>query len=350
MKNALKIGLICIIAICFMQCKINQSNNASIDKQSIQQEVLGFNFLNRIPGLWHGPVYSSTSAGSFDEWYVDFRPVSASQISQFSMLDSKTVNITSFFVVKHNDQLKIAMRTEGCFADKCCVTYEVMDSVDESTGYYRFVDFVAGKKRAYTEFRFSDNQFVMEVYTSKFNNVNPVQLHSRFEAKRFDWGSASEAIAHFSYPQANMVKDFSNAFDEQTESIFFDMNKDPYKSIEQPYVGKITINISISPTLPIKQSDEICLLFTTEPLYEGLQYLPERMGFLSKYVFLPAETKSITIQNVHPGKYYCYSFLDLNNDKKHLSGDYMSSALDNIINVQSNEVAIAETLIDLIIP
>lgn len=352
MTKVIQLMMLGIMVLLFEQCHIRppQKYNLPENNANEMHTVFGFEFLKRIPGMWHGPVFSSTSAGSFENWYVDFRPVSAAQVSQFSMLDSQTVNNTSFFVVKHEGQLKVAMRTEGCFAEKCCVTYEVMDSVNEAAGYFRFSDFVAGTNRAYTEFRFTGEQLVMEVYTSKFNNVKPVQLHSRFEAIRTDTNAAAAAAAYFNYPQAIMVKDFSKVFNNFSESIFFEMLNDPYKSSDQPYVGSIAININISPALSVKNSDEICLLFTTEPLYEGLQYNPDRLGFLSKYIFLPVGSKRFTIQNVHPGKYYCYSFLDLNNDKKHQSGDYMSSALDNIIIVLPNEKTNAETQIDLIIP
>jgi len=89
-------------------------------------------------------VISTTSAGSFPEWAVDFSPVSVGQISQFSLLDSNTVNNTSFFIVRHKNELKVAMRTQGCFKNSCCDTYEVIDSVNEEKGYYRFADFQGG--------------------------------------------------------------------------------------------------------------------------------------------------------------------------------------------------------------
>lgn len=74
--------------------------------------VIGFGILYRLPGLWHGPVSTTTPAGSFPMWCVDFRPVSAGQVSQYSQLDPDTINYLSFFVVKHDGALKIAMRTE----------------------------------------------------------------------------------------------------------------------------------------------------------------------------------------------------------------------------------------------
>jgi hypothetical protein len=226
MNHIKRVFLLIFVCSISMQHEIKAQNDKPKDQTSTN--VLGFGMLKRLPGLWNGPVYSSTSAGSFDKWYVDFRPVSAGQISQYSMLDSQTVNITSFFIVKHNGQHKVAMRTEGCFAQKCCVTYEVMDSVNEAKGYYRFSDFQSGTKRAYTEFVFTENQFEMDVFTTKFNKVQPLQLHTKFVAKLASRKAAEESIAYFNYPQPVMVKDFTGVFANMTESIFFDLEYDPY--------------------------------------------------------------------------------------------------------------------------
>jgi hypothetical protein len=312
--------------------------------------VFGYGFLTRIVGQWNGKVYSSTSAGSFDKWYVDYRPVSASQVSQFSLLDSNTVNITSFFVVKYNDKLAVAQRTEGCFKDKCCVTYEIMDSVNEAAGYYRFVDFVAGKKRACSIYKFTDNAYTMEVYTNRFNMTNTLILHTKFEPKLISRDAAKEAIGKFKFPSAEVVKDFTNAFAKLKESIFFNLNEDPYNRAAQPPMGTVTVNITIDGSLKTRKTDELCLLLTTEPLFEGLKYNPEKLNYLSKYVYLTVGTKSVTIKNVHPGKYYLYSYDDINFDKKHLRGDYMSSSLDNSFTVSAGQTISVDTKIDMVIP
>jgi len=354
MKKIITLVLLTGTALLFMPAGINGQVNITIntDNSNVRtNDIVGFGILKRLPGLWNGPVTSTTSAGSFDRWYVDFRPVSAAQVSQFSMLDSQTVNITSFFIVKYRDRLRVAMRTEGCFAKKCCVTYEVLDSANEASGYYRFSDFCAGLKRAYTEFRFKENEFVMEVHTSKFNKVNPLQVHTHWETKLADRKAAADAISHFNYPQPVMIKDFSDAFKNMTESIFFSFENDPYNSSSQPYMGSVTVNIIIDKALKVAANQELCLLLTTEPLFEGLKYDPEKLKYISKYVYLPVGTKSYTIKNVHPGKYYIYSYDDLNNDKKHKSGDYMSSDIvKNNFSVPPNGNVEVSTTIDLIIP
>ncbi|UCB45112.1 MAG: hypothetical protein JSV25_12970 [Spirochaetota bacterium] len=284
-------------------------------------EVVGFGILSRLPGLWNGPVYSSTPAGSFDKWYVDFRPVSPGQVSQYSTIDADTVNYLSFFIVKHDNQLKVAMRTEGVFQNKGCVTYEVIDRVRESEGYYRFFDFQAGDKRAYTEFTFKDDEFIMEVYTNKFNTVSPLQQHSRWVAKLGNRNAALDAVSHFNFPQSVMVKDFSNVFNHMSESIYFTFENDPYSSLSQPYVGNVTVNILVDKGLKVENDHEFFLLLATESLFKGLKYDIENLKYISKYVFLPVNIKSYTFNNVHPGKYYLYSYNDINNDKRHLDGE-----------------------------
>ncbi|MFH0893346.1 MAG: hypothetical protein V2A54_02830 [Bacteroidota bacterium] len=330
------------------------SNNICVSHPSVTQKdtntVLGFGFLKRIVGQWNGPVISSTPAGNFDSWYVDFRPISAGQVSQFTSFDSSSTNYTSFFIVKHNNQLKVAMRTEGVFKNKGCVTYEVMDSVNESKGYYLFSDFQSGRKRAYTVFTFNDDAFQMEVYTNKFNKVNPLQLHSRYEAKQGSREAANDAVSFFSFPQPKMIKDFSDAFKNMTESIFYTFENDPYPSSQQPYVGSVTVNISVDNELKYKNTDEIFLLLTTESLFKGIKYKPENLKYKSKYVLLPAYKKTYTIKDVHPGKYYLYSFIDINGDKKHLSGDYMCSDANNVLTLKPDGKVIVETKIDMVIP
>jgi hypothetical protein len=343
-KNRLWLCLFIIIgfALCI-------TSSCKRDKE-INDDVFGYGFLSKIPGLWHGPVTSTTNAGSFDNWYADFRPVSGAQVSQFSLLDTNTVNNISFFIVKYNGQLKVAMRTEGCFKDQCCVTYEVMDSVSESAGYYRFSDFVKGTKRAYTEFNFGDSTFTMKVYTNKFNTVNPVQQHTIWTARLGSRSNAAAATTHFNYPQAVMIKDFSSAFTNMSESIFFTFENDPYQSVTQPYVGSATVNITIDTALTTDLSDKIFLMLTTEPLFEGLIYKEENLKYTSKYVFLSSATTTYQINNVHPGKYYIYSFIDRDHDNKYLSGDYMSSDLAHSFNVLENADANVSTIIDYIIP
>ena len=92
------------------------------------------------------------------------------------------------------------------------------------------------------------------------------------------------------------------------------------------------------------------MLLTTESLFEGLKYEKERLKYIFRYVYLPVNTKKYTFNNVHPGTYYLYSYNDLNNDKKHLSGDYMCSDINNVFTLSAKGNVVLDTKIDFVIP
>jgi hypothetical protein len=312
--------------------------------------IMGFGFLRRIPGLWHGPVTTTTPAGSFPDWYVDFRPISPSQVGQYSTLDQDTVNFISFFVVRHGGKMKIAMRTEGIFQNKGCVTYEVLDEADEEKGYYRFSDFQTGSNRAYTEFFFKGDRMTVDTYTNRFNTVSPLELHSRWKAVLGDRESVMDAVHHFGYPQPEVVKDFSNAFKDMSESIYFTFERDPYPAEQLPYLGELQVNLTIDESLRVEPDHELFVLLCTKSLFEGYRYEPENWKYFSRYVFLPPDVRTYTFENVHPGEYFIYSYNDTNGDKRHLSGDYMSSVWSHSVVVVPEQTTTVETRIDLLIP
>lgn len=321
-----------------------------INNNAKHEKVIGFGILNKLPGIWHGPVFSDTPAGSFNDWFVDFRPISEGEITQFTTFNNDIKNYLSFFIVEHDNQLKVAMRTEGVMNGKGCVTYEVIDSVDEKKGYYRFSDFCRGTERAYTTFKFKNNKFIMEVYTNKFNTKNKLSLHSRWNAKLVDRKSAKEAIVKFNFPQNKMIKDFSECFKNKKESIYYTFENDPYKSGSQTYTSELKVNIKIDDKLKVKKTNELFLLLTTKSLFEGIKYKAENLKYISRYVYLPADVRTFTFSDIHPGTYYLYSYNDLNNDKKHKKGDYMSSNVQHKIEIKPESKKEVKSTIDMIIP
>ena len=50
--------------------------------------TLGYSILNKIKGIWNGPVTSTTPLGGYPEWIVDFRPISENQVSAKNELDT----------------------------------------------------------------------------------------------------------------------------------------------------------------------------------------------------------------------------------------------------------------------
>jgi hypothetical protein len=353
MINEKNIVIIALAAAAMLFSYIHDGISAENRKAAAKaknSDVFGIGILKRLPGQWSGPVYSSTPAGSFEKWYVDFRPVSAGQVSQYSSIDADTINYISFFIVRHGGRLAVAMRTEGVFQNRGCVTYEAADTVRESDGYYRFSDFQAGDRRAYTEFTFRGDELVMEVYTSRFNTVNPPQLHSRWSAKLAGRGAASAAARRFSFPGRAAVKDFTDTFRNMKESIYFDLDRDPYPSSSQPHTGRVTVNVAFDGKLRVRNSREVLVLLTTKSLYDGLKYDPEKLKYISRHAYLKPDAKSCVFKNVHPGKYYLYAYVDVNGDRKYLSGDFMSSEINRTFELAPNGKVTVGTKIDFVIP
>jgi len=315
-----------------------------------EQGILGFSFFNKIIGQWSGPVMSNTPAGNFDVWYVDFRPVSSSQVAQYSTLDINTINYLSFFVVKHDNALKIAMRSEGVFMDKGCVTYEVLDSVNAAEGYYRFSDFQAGDKRAITEFIFKGNKLTMQTFTNVFNKQETLSLHSKWDAVLTSRETATETAQALNYPQAEMVKDFSDVFRNMKESIYFTFENDPYPSQKQPHTGTIHFNVSISPKLKIKNNHEVFVMLTTKPIFDGIKYKEEKLKYLSRHMHLNPNKSTFSLINVHPGTYHVYAFVGKKGSKRYKRGDFMSSDLQTTVNVPVASDATVQINIDYRIP
>jgi hypothetical protein len=316
----------------------------------VQSKVKGFGILYRIPGQWHGPVTSDTPAGNFGQWYVDFRPVAPAQISQFSTVAPSMCNFVTFMVIKHEGELKVAMRTDAVFQNKGCITYEVMHTVDEKKGYYKFADFQSGDKRAYTEFIFAKEGLEMRVYTNKFNKLRDPKLHAKWRATRASVQAALPAIKHFDYPQAVAVKDFTDVFGNAHESLFFSRAKDPYPAKNEPYVGKATFNITIAEKLKVSPKDELFLMLTTKPIFQGTTYVPERLNYISKLIYLPIDQRQYTLTHIHPGTYYLYAYNDINQDRRHKSGDYIASRLEHKITVPPAGHIEVNTKIDFVIP
>lgn len=147
-----------------------------------------------------------------------------------------------------------------------------------------------------------------------------------------------------------MVKDFSAAFEHMSESIYYTFERDPYPSEDQPYMGKIKVNITIDESLPVEADHELFLLLCTESLFDGYNYLPENWKYFSRYIYLPYDARTYTFENIHPGRYYIYSYDDINGDKRHLKGDYMSSVWSHALEVAPEETTEVSTRIDFVIP
>lgn len=307
------------------------NNTCSLGAINSSSTVTGYNILEKLSGIWNGPVTSPTPLGSFPEYIVDFRPISASQISAKNELDSVNDIFMSFFVVKHDCKYKIAFRNGGGFAGNTRNSYMLIDSVFEnsSESFYRFSDPVSGGTRVYTNVKFKQDSLIMTTYTNQYNTLNEPVIHMKWTANLRDTTSAQGAITLFNYPQKKLTRDFSSTFDNLSEAVFYSSAADPYPEQNQPYLGNSDINITVTNPSTVNASKKIVIIITTQPLFNGVNFIPANLDYRSRYVFV--EAKSSTTFNfnyMHPGDYYVNAIFDDNGDLSFSSGDYMNSNFD----------------------
>ncbi len=285
--------------------------------------TLGVGILNKIKGMWNGPLSSTTALGSYPEWIVDFRPISANQIAAKNELDTANNIFISLFIVKYANQYKVALRNGGEFQSITRVAYFLADSVAETatSSFYRFSEIAQGVKRAYSDFIFNADSLHINTYTNKEGAVPSPVLHMSWNAARQDTTSCIPAVIKFSFPQKIMTRDFSSLVfpASQTtgkpESIYYGAPQqspavDPYPDNVQPYVGTTTASFNFNtPTYTPNPANKVLLIITTQPLISGTTV---NTKCISRYVILTAGDKSYVFNSMHPGTYYFYAIYDAN--------------------------------------
>jgi hypothetical protein len=315
--------------------------------------VIGYSILTKLPGIWHGPVTSATPLGSFQEWIVDFRPISSSQISAKNELDSLNDIFMSFFIAKYDSTFMMFFRNGGGFAGQVRNSYMKIDSVYESSNlcFYRFVDPISGGDRVNTDITFKDDSLIMHVHTNVYNSLSAPTTHMIWKAVLKDTTSTQNAIDHFNYPQKVMVKNFSTTFDGLSEAVFYSASADPYPEEDQPYLGisNITVNITNPPV--IDPSKKVLIIITTQPLFVGFSFQIENLKYRSRYVFVgAADPTGYTFNYMHPGSYYINAIYDINGDYNFSSGDYMNGSFDIPFSLASEGIVSQTVTINLLIP
>ncbi|HHG84685.1 MAG TPA: hypothetical protein ENJ82_08040 [Bacteroidetes bacterium] len=301
------------------------------DGTCVYPNIIGYNLLQKLPGIWTGPVSSPTPLGSFPEWIVDFRPISPSQVSAKNELDWDNDIFMSFFICKYDNQFKLAFRNGGGFAGNIRISYMIIDSISEmaSHSFYRFTDPVTGGTRVYTDVVFKGDSLTMHTFTNKFNTLSEPVTHMFWKAALRDPSAALPAISHFNFPQKELTKDFSTTFGGLTDAVFYTTVFDPYPESEQPYLGNTTINLAITNPITIDTTKKVLLSITTQPLFNGFNFIPANLKYRSRYVLLNAASSlSFNFNYMHPGDYYLNAIYDNNGDFNFSSGDYMNSAFD----------------------
>ena len=313
--------------------------------------VLGYGLLTKISGIWNGPVTSTTGLGNYPEWIVDFRPISASQVSAKNELDTANSIFMSFFIVYDSSQYKLAFRNGGSFASMTRVAYMVCDSVTETSNYlyYRFVDFVKGSKRDIVEVSFYADSLHLKAFTNKNNSLTAPVLHMDWHAAIQDTMSCLAAKTAFAFPQKTMVKNFSTTFSGVTESIYYTSTSDPYPQSAQPYLGQSTLSYSVAGVPAIPVGSKVFLIVSTQPLIGTTGPITANLVDRSRYVILSSPEASFNFNYMHPGSYYLYAFFDANNDGVLDSGDYVSTA-NTTFTLAPLGTASATTQINYVIP
>lgn len=352
LKRSYLLGLY-LFAVLLTGCKDDKPEEPIEDPSVNAEEVKGYGIMSKLPGIWNGPVSSPTPLGGYPEWIVDFRPISSAQISAKNELDSLNDIFMSFFVVKHDNEMKIAFRNGGGFAGATRNSYMVCDSVSEVSthAYYRFADPVSGGNRVYTEVTFKDDSLIMHTYTNQYNTLSTPVTHMIWKADLRDASSASGAIGHFNYPQKTMVRDFTSTFTGLTEAIFYSAAQDPYPEDQQPYLGNSTVNIQITNPASIDPNKKVLIIITTQPLFSGFNFLAANLKYRSRYVFVStAANTSFNFNYMHPGDYYVNAIYDSNGDYNFSSGDYMNSSFDVPFTLAPESSVTSNVNINFLIP
>jgi hypothetical protein len=291
--------------------------------------TVGFGILNKVKGIWNGPVISTTPLGSYPEWIVDFRPISAHQISAKNELDTLNDIHMSLFIAKYNGEYRVCFRNGGSFAGQTRVSYFLVDSVAETSthSYYRFSEIIKGKDRAYTEFLFKNDSMIVTSYTNKYNMLPTAELHKTWKAKLQNLTSCEAAVSHFEFPQKTLTKDFTATFNGQTEAVYYSITGgDPYPEADQPYLGKTTVNYMYSGGLVPDYTKKVFVMICTQPLISGMGVNTANLKTRSRYVILSADDADYVFNYMHPGTYYVYAMYDSDENGVFSSGDWVSSS------------------------
>lgn len=345
-----------LIAITTFSCKKDQTPDdqtpTPLGPYSTIENTLGYNLLDKVKGIWNGPVTSTTALGSFPEWIVDFRPISASQISAKNELDTMNDIHMSFFIAKYNNEYRVAFRNGGAFGGQTRVSYLLADSVSEtaSQSYYRFSEVLKGKNRCYAEVIVKQDSLIIKSYTNHYDTQPTATPHMVWSAKLQDQTTCAAAVSQFSFPQKSLAFDLSESFMGLTESIFYSITGgDPYPETDQPYLGKANITYTYSGAYSPVSSKKVMLIVSAQPLISGTGLNTSNLKFRSRYVVLSSSDLNFTFNYLHPGTYYLYAFYDNDGNGTANSGDWIS-ATNTSFSLTSQQTISANTQINFTIP
>ncbi|CAN5435057.1 hypothetical protein BH09BAC1_BH09BAC1_19770 [soil metagenome] len=343
-----------LLLIAFTACdKGGTDEDKEVKPLTDTTTVVGYGIMEDFAGIWNGPVNSTSALGSYPEWIVDFRPISAGQLTAKNELDSINDIFMGFFIAKAKDKYVMTFRNGGGFAGMQRVSYACCDSSynNGTERYYRFVDFKAGFNRLYIEFRFRNDSVHMQSFTNKYNTLSAPTLHMQWDAKRMDGSASHLAAQQFGFPKKISVKDFATTFDSRSDAVFYNVEEDPYSQSEHPYLGNTLIDCSFGSAVQTQAGAKVILIITTQPLFAGLQYTPVNLKYRSRYVLLTgAHGSSYNFDYMHPGTYYLNAIYDTNGNLVPESGEFIQFPFDKAFTLSANDTIDISTQISLQIP
>lgn len=359
-KKLLVLSVLFFVAFFLPQCKKtkdtadtnNDTNPPATNPLSDINNTLAFGVLNKIKGIWNGPVTSTTPLGAYTEWIVDFRPISENQISAKNELDTLNDIHMSFFIAKFNNEYRVFFRNGGSFGGQNRVSFFLADSVSESPtkSFYRFSEVIKGKSRAYTEVIFRSDSLYLKSFTNKYNTLIAPTLHMTWAAKLQDSTSYQAAKSAFNFPKKTVTKDFSSTFNGQSEAIYYSTTGgDPYAESQQPYLGHVNINYTYAVSYTPTSSKKTFLIITTQPLISGFTVNTANLKYRSRYVTLAATKQNFVFNYMHPGTYYLYVLYDADGNNTFSSGDWVSTT-NTTFNLTNKGTTNSSTQINFTIP
>jgi hypothetical protein len=319
---------------------------------STLDSTFGFGVLEKVVGIWNGPVTSTTPLGGYPEWIVDFRPIAASQVSAKNELDTHNDIHMSFFVARYKGSYRVAFRNGGMFGGQTRVSYFLADSVSETTtqSYYRFSEVVRGADRAFTEVIRRQDSLIVRSSTNRYNMQATSSPHMEWRARLQDLTASEAAVAAHDFPRKVLTLDLTEPLEDRTEAIFYTFSDgDPYTEQQQPYLGQAAVTYTFAGGFTPDPARKVFIVITTQPLISGFNFDISAMRYRSRYVLLDATEGAFTFNYMHPGSYYAYAIYDADGSGGLSSGDRVSAA-NTALNLAAEGSGSASLSINFTIP
>ena len=317
-----------------------------VNPVDINENVNGFNLLERMQGQWVGT--NRVIADDFDFFAWDYRANSPSQVHGIFEGGSLGNLLTSFFVTDFKNKRTIMARNGGLLNGIYRTSYFVLDSVrsDNNGNYYRLVDAIGGKGTMYMELCFKQDSFYWNAYTSRLGTVVPPSRHMTFKGKLNDFELAQTAADAVGFPQNVPAWDFSNGFMEDylyinpgdTEPVsatflaqaennndvftLAQESGDPWRIDQHPFLAYLQINIVRNPDV---ENKTLFVNLSKESYTDEFGYFVSDLEVYNTTLLfseLSQNENSLLATYLHPGTYYVNVTADVNEDGFISEGDF----------------------------